>query len=434
MSSSDLFRSQYESLNGSAPAWVRRLRTAGMARFTALGLPTTKLEDWKYTDVSPIARIPFGGAVSESAAAADLVARYSLAPGPRLVFVNGRYNESLSTVAGLAAGVQVGPLGNAFEEHAGILEPHLARVADLESQSFIALNTAFLQDGAFVHLRRGAIADHPIHLLFVSLPAAGAPSASHPRVLVVAEEGSEAVIVEDYVGDGGVYLSNAVSEIVVGDDAKIDHYKLQREGAEGFHLATVDAKQGRDSRFRSYVLSLGASLARVAIQATMDAEGGECVFDGLYMANHRQHVDHQTCIDHRKPRCTSRELYKGVLDGNAKGVFSGKVYVRPDAQKSDAQQMNNNLLLSDDARIDTKPQLEIFADDVKCSHGATIGRLDDAALFYFRSRGIDAKTARDLLIRGFANQLISRMPSEPVRAQVQRSLADRWGWTPEAAV
>jgi Fe-S cluster assembly protein SufD len=249
--------------------------------------------------------------------------------------------------------------------------------------------------------------------------------------LIVAEESSEAAVVEDYIGDGARYLTNAVSEVVIGNNAKIDHYKLQREGEGSYHIATVEVRQGRDSRFRSYAVSLGSALARIAINTTFEAEGGECSFDGLYMATGRQHLDHHTTIDHRQPRCTSRELYKGVLDGKATGVFNGRVYVRPNAQKSDATQMNKNLLLSDQATVDTKPQLEIFADDVKCSHGATIGQLDEKALFYLRSRGIGADQARQLLIRGFANELIDRLRAEPVRAQLQRALQTRWGWMSE---
>jgi Fe-S cluster assembly protein SufD len=425
----DLFRSEFESVNGSAPDWIKPLRVNGMDRFAALGLPTTRLEEWKYTDVSALARMPFRNAVAEPpAAAAERIARPRLGSGPRLVFINGHYSERLSSTTDTTTGLYVGSLAQAFEERADIVKPHLARLADLESQSFTALNTAFLHDGAFVHLGRRVCAMAPVHLLFVSLPPAAQPNASHPRVLIVAEEGSEASIVEDYVGDG-VYFSNGVTEVVIGEDAKIDHYRLQREASDAFHVATVEARQARNSRFRSYAVSFGASLARVSIRTVMEAEGCECVFDGLYMARDRQHVDHHTCIDHRRPRCSSRELYKGVLDGKATGVFNGKVYVRPDAQKSDAQQMNMNLLLSDEATVDTKPQLEIFADDVKCSHGAAIGRLDDDALFYFRSRGIDACMARELLIRGFANQLVARMPLEPVRSQLHKSLAARWDWT-----
>jgi Fe-S cluster assembly protein SufD len=423
----ELYRAEFDSLNG-APEWVTRLRRQGMARFSALGFPTVRLEDWKYTDIAPIAQTPFrlAGASSPTEALRDLASRSALGCGCRLVFVNGRYNETLSAARDLPNGVTVVPLWKAFDVPG--VRSHLGAVADTEAHSFTALNTAFLQDGAAVHLARGVVVEEPIHLLFLSAGGNGEPAASHPRILVLAEESSEAVVVEDYVGEDSRYLTNAVSEIVVGDNAKIDHYKLQREGEAGYHIATVEARQGRDSRLRSYAVSLGGALARVAINTTFAAEGGECSFDGLYMAAGSQHVDHHTTIDHRQPRCTSRELYKGVLDDKATGVFSGRVYVRPQAQKSDAMQMNKNLLLSDQATVDSKPQLEIFADDVKCSHGATIGQLDEKALFYLRSRGIEVEEARALLIRAFANELIDRLGAEPVRAQLQATLRSRWGW------
>jgi Fe-S cluster assembly protein SufD len=423
----ELYRSEFDSLNG-APEWVTRLRRQGMARFAALGFPTVRLEDWKYTDIAPIAQTPFrlAGASTPVDAVRDLASRSALGCGFRLVFVNGRYSEALSVARELPKGVTVIPLSRAFDVPG--VRSHLGTVADTESQGFTALNTAFLQDGAAVHLARGVVVEEPIHLLFLSASENGEPAASHPRILVLAEESSQAVVVEDYVGGHSRYLTNAVSEIVVGDDVKIDHYKLQREGEGGYHIATVEARQGRDSRFRSYAVSLGGALARVAINTTFAAEGGECSLDGLYMAAGSQHVDHHTTIDHRQPRCTSRELYKGVLDDKATGVFNGRVYVRPNAQKSDATQMNKNLLLSDQATVDSKPQLEIFADDVKCSHGATIGQLDDKALFYLRSRGIEAEEARALLIRAFAKELIDRLRAEPVRAQLQTTLHSRWGW------
>ena len=291
------------------------------------------------------------------------------------------------------------------------------------------MNTAFIQDGAVVYLPQRAVVPEPIHLLFISQPA-GEPVVSHPRILIVAGDDSQATVVETYVGSGaGAYFTNAVTEIVLGANADIAHYKLQRESEQAFHVATTEARQGAGSRLRSYAVSLGGALVRSDINTLLDAEGCECSLDGLYMLAGTQHVDHHTSIDHRRPRCTSRELYKGVLDGKSSGVFNGKVYVRPHAQQSDAGQVNKNLLLSDDATIDTKPQLEIFANDVKCSHGATIGRLDDEALFYLRSRGIDAAAARSLLIAAFANELIGRMPAAPVRAQLERLVWSRFHGT-----
>ena len=412
MNRPDVFRSHFESLNGSAPTWVRRLRATGMQRFADLGFPTTRLEDWKYTDVSRIAETPFRMPVNASNDDADRVARLAGDGAARLVFVNGRYSERLSTTGSLPKGAHVLPLSRAFEGQG--LETHLASLADLQSESFTALNTAFLEDGAYVHIEKGAIVEAPIQLLFMS-SASTDPVASHPRVLIVAEHGSEAAVIEDYVGEG-TYFTNAVTEIALGENAKIDHYRLQRESAEGFHVGSVDARQERDSRLRSYSISLGGALARIAVNTRLEAEGGECLLDGLYMAHGRQHVDHHTSIDHRRPRCSSRELYKGVLADRSRGVFRGRVLVRPGAQHTDARQSNPNLLLSDGAEIDGKPQLEIHADDVKCSHGSAIGRVDENALFYLRARGIDEPAARALLVRGFAAEVLAALP-EPALAE-----------------
>lgn len=425
----DHYRSLFESVNGALPARLHRLRVEALQCFLDLGFPTTRLEDWRYTDVTPIARLDFRPAPASfgTGEAAELAQRLSLGSGALLVFVNGRHDASLSSPGLPAHGLRVESLANLFAG-GGAAEPYLASVADHTAESFTALNTAFLQDGALVHVSRGVTVREPVQLIFLSASPADQPCISHPRVLIVAESNSEVTVVEDHTGVGGAYLANAVTEIVLEDGARVDHYKLQREAASGYHIATVATRQGKDTRFRSHAVSLGSLLARVAISTTLDAEGSECALDGLYMASGRQHVDHHTTIDHRRPRCSSRELYKGVLDGKATGVFNGRVFVRPGAQKSDAIQVNKNLLLSDDAAIDTKPQLEIFADDVKCSHGATIGRLDEAALFYLRSRGIDARTARALLIRGFANELVDRLALAPVRAQVQAAVARHWGW------
>ena len=362
-------------LPAGAPAFVRALRERGMARFTALGFPTTKVEDWKYTNIAPIARETF-----------------ALAP-------------------------------EGVEGAAALVEPHLGALAAIEDDAVAALNTAFVQDGVFVHLPAGCQLAAPIHCLFVSF-ANGTPTVSHPRVLVVAEAGSAASIIEQHVGRGR-YWTNAVSELVVGPGASLAHHKVQREDTAAYHLAAVAAAQAADSQFASRAVALGAALSRSAIATRLGAPGAACDFDGLYIADGTQHVDHHTTIDHARPRGTSRELYKGILAGRATGVFNGKVFVRPDAQQTDAQQMNQNLLLSDDAQVDTKPQLEIFADDVKCSHGATIGQLDEDAIFYLRARGIDQPEARRLLIYGFANELVARVRVEPLRRQLEAVLAER---------
>jgi len=265
----------------------------------------------------------------------------------------------------------------------------------------------------------------PIHLLFVS-SAPGNATLSQPRNLIVLGAGSQATVVETYAGlSDEVYFTNVVTEIVLGDNASLDHYKLQEEGARAFHIALTQVHHGRESRFTSHSIALGAALARNDVRALFATEGSECTLNGLYMATGKQHLDNRTLIDHQSPRCTSRELYKGVLDGQSRGVFSGRVLVRHDAQKTDASQTNKNLLLSDEALVDTKPQLEIFADDVKCAHGAAVGQLDEDALFYLRSRGIGQEAAKSLLTYAFASEMVNLIPLAPLRSRVRELVTSR---------
>jgi Fe-S cluster assembly protein SufD len=410
-------------LPAGAPAFVGALRARGMARFAALGFPTTKVEDWKYTNIAPIARETFALAPDRRDAAAGLAAAAHLAGAIELVVVNGRFAPALSTGPALPAGAIAGSLAEAIAHTPARVEPHLGSLAAIDDDAIAALNTAFVQDGVFVYLPAGCVLAAPIHCLLVSA-ADGPPAVSHPRVLVIAEAGSRATIIEQYVGEGR-YWTNAVSELAVGPGAAVVHHKVQREDRRAYHLAVVAAGQREDSRLVSHAVALGAALSRTAIATRLGAPGATCELDGLYIADGTQHVDHHTTIDHAQPRGTSRELYKGILAGRATGVFNGKVLVRPGAQHSDAQQMNQNLLLSDDAQVDTKPQLEIFADDVHCTHGATIGQLNEAAIFYLRARGIDEPNARRLLIYGFANELVDRIGVEPLRRQLEAALAAR---------
>lgn len=422
----DIHLQNFAHLNGSAPAAVQQLRRTALSRFADLGFPTTRLEDWKYTSVARLARTPFRLAAVAAHVTADQLADVTLSGASQLVFVNGHHAPELSALQPLPSGVKVTSLAAAFRTDAGLVEAHLGRYVDYTGAAFAALNTAFIQDGAFVFLPKGASVTDVIHVLFVSI-GGGEPTIAHPRNLIVAEEGSQATVVETYIGLGtGAYCTNAVTEIAMGPNAALTHYKLQQEGDAAFHVATVQARQEADSRFASHVVSIGGGLVRGDINAVLDAPGGSCTLDGLYLATGRQHVDHHTSIDHRRPHCTSRELYKGILDGHSTGVFNGKVFVRTGAQKSDAGQVNKNLLLSEDAVVNTKPQLEILNDDVKCSHGATIGRLDEDALFYLRARGIGADEARQLLIYAFANEVIGRVAIEPLRARLERTIALRF--------
>jgi Fe-S cluster assembly protein SufD len=416
---------QFESeLSRNGQSWLHRLRKGAMKRFSELGFPTQREEDWRFTNVAPLAKIPFKPVAPDetNGFSAEKLERAAFQPGAccRLVFVNGHFAPSLSSVP--PAGVTVLSLAAVLDSHPEWLEPFLGRHAEFQNHAFTALNTAFINDGAFVSVPKGMIVAEPIYLLFAST-AAGEGSVAHPRNLVVAGENSQVSILESYIGlEDEVYFTNAVTEIVAGANAVIDHYKLQRESSEAFHVATTQVYQQRGSKFSSQYVGLGGALVRNEVRALLDAEGCECTVNGLYMADGTQHMDNFTVIDHAKPRCASHELYKGILDGKAHGVFNGKIFVRQDAQKTDAKQTNKTLLLSDNAIINTKPQLEIYADDVKCTHGATIGQLQEEALFYLRARGIGIEEARSLLTYAFANDIIARIKLEPIRNQLEKIL------------
>jgi Fe-S cluster assembly protein SufD len=406
--------------NGCAP-W-QRLRQRAIERFADLGFPTLKDEDWRFTNLAPLAAVGFELAGPEQALAGSKHA-VDLA-GICLEFVGGQRPVLRSGAAALTNGVVVSSLADAVLRHRDLVETHLARYADYEKQPFTALNTAFLRDGVFVYLPRGAMVEQPIHLRFVG-GAVDKPLAYHRRCLVVAEAGAHARIVESYEGTAGTYFTNGVTEFALGEDTVLEYTRLQKEGPAAFHVATVQVRQDRGSRFSAFSLSDGAALARTDLNVVLDAEACECTLNGLYLASAEQLVDNHTRIDHARPHCTSHELYKGILSGRAHGVFNGKIYVHPDAQKTDARQTNKTLLLSDEAVIDTKPQLEIYADDVKCTHGASIGQLDDEAIFYLRSRGIGRAAARRLLTYAFANEVIERVGIEPLRARLERALRER---------
>ncbi len=402
---------------------IHRLRRSGIERFGQLGLPTTKNEEWKYTQLSPMAEIPFEVAGPNGVSAQTVAQVCAGFVGIRLVFLNGQFDKHLSSVGGLPPGTRVCGLKSAMQDAPALVESHLGRHAPHAASAFTALNTAFIEDGALVYLPPGTILRTPVYLVFVS-SAPGKATMSHPRNLIVAGEGCEATVVEAYLASGDdVYLTNAVSELVLEEGAHLEHYSLQNQSARAFHVSLVQVSQGRDSRLCSHLISLGASLARSEVRTVLAAEGSACTLNGLYMAERRQHLDQFTSIDHATARCTSRELYKGVLDGRATGVFSGRIRVHPDAQKTDASQTNKNLLLSDEAVVDTKPQLEIFADDVKCTHGAAVGQLDEAAVFYLRSRGISRNEARSLLTYAFASEMVRLIRLQDLRARVQQLVA-----------
>ena len=426
---STAFVEQFSTARPEGPAWLSPIRERAMAAFQAAGFPTTRNEDWHFTNPSAIAEATFApmrgptGTVSVSQLSPLLFGETSW---PRLVFVNGRFAPSLST-NGLD-GVKAMSLAVAYREEPSLLERYLTRQADTQdpSQVFSAINTALMHDGAVIHVQRGVHIESPINLLFLSDEGASG-GASHPRVLIVAEAQSQVTIIEQYASVGGTrYFTNAVTEAWVGDGATLNLFRLQREARDAFHVGTTAVRQERDSHFVSFSFVTGADLSRINVYSDLRGPGCGATLNGLYMLDGTQHCDHQTRIVHAEPNCYSRELYKGVLDDSSHGVFNGKVYVHPEAQKTDGKQTTNTLLLSERARIDTKPQLEIFADDVKCTHGATVGRIDETALFYMKSRGIPNHEARKLLTYAFAAEVLETIPVDSLREGLERMTLERF--------
>ncbi len=408
------YAAEFERIGKSLPGFAG-LRKRAIERFAALGFPTDREEAWRFTDTSPVAETAFRPA----AGTANPAQFAGLAKGPlrdcQAAFVDGRFAPAFTA---LPAGVEAASLGALLRETPGRLEPHLGRLAPFEDHPFAALNTAFFADGAFVRIGRNAVLDRPIHILFLS-SFHGEPYVTHPRVLVVAEEGARATVVLSFLGPaGGAYFTNAVTEVDLAEGAAVDFVKVQRESRSAFHFETLAVRQARGAVLAHHSISLGARLARNDVSTVLAGEGAECSLLGLYEVSGGQLADHHTSIDHAAPHGTSRELYKGILDGRGRAVFDGRIVVRPLAQKTNAVQTNKNLLLSKEALVHTKPQLEIFANDVKCKHGATIGQLDQDMLFYMRSRGIGADEARRLLVHAFASEIVDQVKVDDVRAQV----------------
>jgi Fe-S cluster assembly protein SufD len=411
------------------PSWLHERRRAGIEAFAALGFPSPRDESWRFTNISPVTGVAFrpasgpkrNGVRPEIIAALPLsrVASYLM------VCVDGHYSSELSTAGFIADGVKFGSLAEAVRSHPDLIQAHLGRLSPWTTHPFAALNTAFLADGAFLYLPDGAVIEKPIHILFV---ATGREKdlASHARSLVVVGRNARATVVETWLGTKeAAYLTNATTEITIGERAVVHHIKVQMESPRSFHFACLAAHQERSSSFRSSSLSLGGSLVRNDVSAVLDGEASDCVLDGLYMPRGAEIVDNHTRIEHAKPHSTSFELYKGVLDGDSRAVFNGRIIVRQDAQKTDAKQNNSNLLLSESATVNSNPELEIFADDVRCTHGATIGNLDEDALFYLRSRGISEGAARGILTYGFAGEIVERIADQNLREALRDLVADR---------
>lgn len=407
-------------------SWLRKLRQDGFARFSEVGFPTTRDEDWRFTNPGAISKTPFHLIRNGHSLPSQKDIEQFLMPGAacQLVFVDGRFAPGLSSIGKLPTGVTVSNLAAEIARNPEAIEKHLGRYLNTQRDSFGALNTAFLEDGAYVHVAKGVVLECPIAVLYVSTEHES-PAVNHPRNLIVAEENSHATVVEDYVSlGGGQALCNTVTELVAGDHSVVSHYMIEREHTGAFNVSTLRIQQGRTADVSSHSVLLGGALVRNNVHPVLAGEGGECLINGLFIGNGRQHLDNYMLVEHASPHCGSRQFYNGILDGHAHGVFHGRIIVHKDAQKTDAKQTNRNLLLSDSAQIDTKPQLEIYADDVKCTHGATIGQMEENSLFYLRSRGIDEIAARRLLLVAFASECMDRMKQGPVRTHIEKLIHD----------
>ncbi len=432
------FRTQFHSLaspTGDAPTWLATLRQRALDQFKAVGFPTKKLEDWRFTDVSPIAKTTFL-AGETGIGDTSIVREYSFGDDAvaELVFVNGHFSAQLSKLGKLPRGVKFGSLKQAFELDPALVQSALAQHADFEKNPFVALNTGLMQDGAFMFLPRGTTVDGVVHFLFIATGEAE-PTASQPRTLVIAEDNVEASIVETYAAaNGSIYFTNAVSEFVLGNDCRIDHNKLNQESTLAYHVATMQVSLGAKTTFVSHSTTLGGKLTRNDFNCTMAGEGAYATLNGLVVLGGSQHCDNHTLLDHAVPNCPSHEVYKHVLDGKSTGVFKGKILVRQPAQKTDSKQSSKSLLLSDDATMHSQPALEIYADDVKCTHGSTIGPVDEDMIFYARSRGIGADAARHLLTYAFAADVTRRIKVAPVRERIEKFMADQHGLPQDIAI
>ncbi len=405
--------------SATQPKWLLPVRKAGLASFAEQGFPTLHDEDWRFTNVAPIAKLHFQLAAPPivNGAESKLIAESVFAhlPGHRLIFVNGFFSAELSSLKPVTDGLRIENLSAALAADPSLIEKHLGKYAHTGNNSFAAMNQAMFSDGALVFVPAGMEVADPVQLIYIS-SAKKAGETILPRNLIVAGAHSKLTVVESYLSTSNTaYFTNAVTELVVGENAVVEHVKLQDEAPVAFHLATIAGEFGRASRVRVHSFALGSKLSRNNIRAKLAGEGLECILNGLYLTKDEQLADHHMIVEHAQPHCASHEYFNGILDDKSKGVFHGRIYVHPVAQKTDAKQTNKNLLLSDDASADTKPQLEIYADDVKCTHGATVGQLNPESVFYLRTRGIDTETARRMLIHAFAGEIIERIQCEPAR-------------------
>lgn len=423
----EVFDKLQKHATGREPAWLQRLRQNAQARFSEVGFPTIRDEDWRFTNVAPIARTTFRmAAIDHAAISSGGIEPYAAAKSVcLLVFINGYFSPEHSRIEGLPAGLEVHHLSELVARDPQRVERHLGSYADMQRDPFTALNTALWKDGAFIHVRRRAIIEEPIHLLYVSTNS-GEPLMVHPRTLIVAEPESQAAVMETYISTGeSAAFCNSVTELVAAEGANIAHCMVEQENRQSYNVSTLRIQQGRDAHVASHSLLLGGALVRNNVHPVLAGEGAECLINGLFIGGGRQHLDNFMLVEHASPNGSSRQFYNGILDDKSRGVFHGRIIVHKDAQKTDAKQTNRNLLLSDDARIDTKPQLEIYADDVKCTHGATIGQLDANSLFYLRSRGFDETAARRMLLHAFAKECLDRVAQPAIRAFLESLIQHR---------
>lgn len=414
---------------GREIAWLKKTREKAIRSFTSLGFPTIHDEDWRFTNVSPIARTSFALTANGNAkiSSEDLkLDDFMSLSQIQLVFIDGRFSPELSALNGDRR-VKILNLARAFFDYHDLLRDHLTHYADFEHDAFTALNTAFMEDGAFVLIPKGVLTQETIHLLYISTPN-DVPHLSNPRNLIILEDNSQATVVEHYVSLGdSVYFSNVVTEVVIGENSTLDHYTIERESIKAYNVSTLRVQQMRNSSLNSHSFLLGGSLVRNNVHPVLAGEGCHSFINGLFMSRDRQHMDNYMKVEHASPHCDSRQLYNGILDDKSRGVFHGRIIVHKDAQKTDAKQTNRNLLLSDSAQIDTKPQLEIYADDVKCTHGATIGQLDENAIFYMRSRGLSEESARAMLLYAFTSSTLESMNVKQIRDYLEKLVSEWFG-------
>ncbi len=425
-----LYKAAFEFLckkvTGNEPAWLSEIRKQAFNKFDELGFPTTRQEEWRFTSVRELASQTFvapgeaGEYDSEALKSVSIPAQDAY----RLVFVNGFFSTELSDLADIPANIKIGALSSALETDPGMVEPHLARLGSYETNAFAALNTAMMRDGAVIFVPKGAVLDKPVHLIYLT-NAANSQVVSYPRTLIIAGNNSEFNVIESFAGQGEAYFTNAVTEVVAGEGVNVHIVRLQREAQDAYHISTTKSLLSKDAVVTHHNICYGAALTRNSIDATLDAEGIDCTLNGLVLTEGGQHVDNQTTLFHEKPHCHSWEMYKSILNDDSQSIFKGKIFVQKDAQKTDAKQNSQSLLLSDKASAHAMPQLEIYADDVKCTHGATTGRLNQDAIFYAQARGITKHQAWAMLTYAFAKEVVDGIPLEAVREEIDAMISRR---------